>query len=305
MPLRRLPRTILVGWAALALGAAASADEPQRRFATPEAALDAFVEALGAGDPARLVALFGAEHVDEILGDDPAAARADLARAHAAAEETAALRPAGPERMTIVVGRIAWPFPIPLVREADGWRFDTAAGVEEIANRRVGRNELAAIEVTRAYVDAQYRYASVDRDGDGVLEYARRLASTGDRRDGLYWAASAGEAPSPFGPLVAEVGDYLAGKEAGAPYRGYRFRVLTRQGPGAPGGAYDYVINGNMVAGFALLAWPAAYGETGVVSFLVGNDGVVLEADLGPDTDARAGAIDAYDPDPSWRPTTD
>lgn len=287
----------------LLAGTAARAD--QRQFPTAEAALETFVDELGKADPQGLAAIFGEEHMDALLGDDPAAARADLARAHALTQEAAALRPAGPDRMVIVVGRTAWPFPVPLVRGAGGWRFDTAAGVEEIADRRVGRNELAAIEVMGAYVAAQRLYAKEDRDGDRVLEFAQHLRSMGDRRDGLYWPTSEGEPPSPFGPFVAGAADYLEGKQAGDSYRGYRFRVLTGQGPHAPGGAYGYVINGHMVAGFALLAWPAEYGDTGVMSFVVGNDGIVLESDLGPGTEERATATAAYDPDPSWRPVVE
>ena len=305
MLLERLARAFLPACVGLMLVCPASARADQERFAEPEAALKAFVEVLRLADPARLGDLFGAENLHELVGDDPEEARADLARAYASARDTASLRPDGPDRMIMVIGRSAWPFPVPLVREADGWRFDTASGVEEIANRRVGRNELAAIEVLRAYVEAQRVYASQDRDGDGVLEYAQHLASTGEQRDGLYWPTAANDEPSPFGPFLAEVDDYLQGRQAGEPYRGYSFRVLTGQGPQAPGGAYSYVINGNMVAGFALFAWPAEYGDSGVMSFLVGNDGIVLEADLGPDTAERARAITAYDPDPTWRRTTD
>jgi hypothetical protein len=306
MLVERLARAFLpacVGLMLVCPGGAQAAD--QERFAKPEAALKAFVEVLRLADPARLGDLFGAENLHELIGDDPEEAKADLTRAYASAKETASLRRDGPDRMIMVIGRSAWPFPVPLVREADGWRFDTASGVEEIANRRVGRNELAAIEVLRAYVEAQRVYASQERDGDGVLEYAQHLASTGDQRDGLYWPTAAGEEPSPFGPFLAEVDDYLQGRQAGEPYRGYSFRVLTGQGPQAPGGAYSYVINGNMVAGFALLAWPAEYGDSGVMSFLVGNDGIVLEADLGPDTAERVRAITVYDPDRAWQRTTD
>src|SRR3954471_16365873 len=301
----RLSGVVLASCVALNLAGGGTALADQERFAQPDAALQAFIGALGTGDPARLGGLFGPEHMDEILGDDPAAARADIARVYADAERAAALRPAGADRMVVVVGREAWPFPVPLVRDADGWRFDAAAGSEEIADRRIGRNELAAIEVMRAYVRAQREYASEDHIGDGVLEYAQRIASTGDERDGLYWPTKEGETPSPFGPFVAEAGYYLEGREAGAPYHGYHFRVLTGQGPDAPGGAYSYVINGHMVAGFALLAWPAAYGDTGVMSFLVANNGVVLEADRGPDTDVRTHAMVAYDPDPSRQSSTD
>jgi hypothetical protein len=301
----RLSGVVLASCVALNLAGGGTALADQERFAQPDAALQAFIGALGTGDPARLGGLFGPEHMDEILGDDPVAARADMAKVYADAERAAALRPAGADRMVVVVGREAWPFPVPLVRDADGWRFDAAAGAEEIADRRIGRNELAAIEVMRAYVAAQREYASEDHGGGGVLDYAQRIASTGDKRDGLYWPTAEGEAPSPFGPFVAEAGDYLEGRQAGAPYHGYYFRVLTGQGPNAPGGAYGYVINGHMVAGFAMLAWPATYDDTGVMSFLVGPNGVVLEADLGPDTAERARAITTYDPGPSWQPSTD
>ncbi len=300
-----LTRVLLVAAVALPLASRAALAD-QRSFATPEAALAALVEALGAPDPDKAMAdVFGTEHLDAVMGDDPVAARADLQKVYAAAKKVAALRPDGPDRFTVVVGRVAWPLPVPLVRAADGWRFDSAAGVEEITNRRIGRNELAAIEVMRAYVDAQREYASEDHGGDGVLEYAQRITSTGDKRDGLYWPTAEGEAPSPFGPFVAEAGDYLEGRQAGAPYHGYYFRVLTGQGPNAPGGAYGYVINGHMVAGFAMLAWPATYDDTGVMSFLVGPNGVVLEADLGPGTAERVRTITTYDPDPSWQPSTD
>lgn len=278
--------------------------EPQR-FATPDEALAALVDALGRAEPAALGRLFGPEHLDELLGDDPSQIHQELGQAAAAAREAAALRPAGEDRAVAVIGRIAWPFPIPLVRDAEGWRFDTAAGIEEIIDRRIGRNELGAIEVARAYVDAQQIYAGEDRDGDRVLEYAQRLRSSPGQRDGLYWPTVSGEEPSPFGPFVAEVAGYLEGKAEGDPYRGYFFRVLTKQGPNAPGGAYGYVINGNMVAGFALLAWPAAYDETGIMTFLVGPNGELVEKDLGPDTGKLAGAIETFDPDPSWQPVVE
>jgi hypothetical protein len=203
MLVERLARAFLpacVGLMLVCPSGAQAAD--QERFAEPEAALKAFVEVLRLADPARLGDLFGAENLNELVGDDPEEAKADLARAYASAKDTASLRPDGPDRMIMVIGRSAWPFPVPLVREADGWRFDTASGVEEIANRRVGRNELAAIEVLRAYVEAQRVYASQDRDGDGVLEYAQHLASTGEQRDGLYWPTAAGDEPSPFGPFL-------------------------------------------------------------------------------------------------------
>jgi hypothetical protein len=180
--------------------------------------------------------------------------------------------------------------------ETDGaWRFDTAEGIEEIINRRVGRNELAAIALARAYVDAQIEYARADRDGDGVLEYAQRLASTPGQRDGLYWEDVEGDELSPFGPLVKGAESYLETKQPGDPLRGYYFKILTKQGENPPGRRHDYVIGGNMIAGFGLVAYPADYGNTGAMTFVVSHRGQVHEKDLGPFT-----GMPAYDPDDSW-----
>jgi hypothetical protein len=194
---------------------------------------------------------------------------------------------------------------VPIVREGESWYFDSAAGLEEVLDRRIGENELAAIEALRAYVQAQVEYASVDRDGDQVLEYAQRVISTPGQRDGLYWASAPGEPVSPFGPFIAEISMLLEGKELGDPYRGYYYRVLKGQTEHAPGGAYEYVINGNMIAGFAMLAWPAEYGDTGVMTFQVSHQGDVFEADLGPETAEVAAVIEAYDPDVTWTEVTD
>jgi hypothetical protein len=199
-----------------------------------------------------------------------------------------------------MVGFDASPFPIPLRRVEGGWRYDPAAGAEEMLDRRIGANELATIRVMRAYPGVQLRYASSDRMGDGVRQYAMRIASSPGRRDGLYWESSEGEEQSPVGALLADAAS--RGRAAGAPYHGYRYRILTRQGPNAAGGAYDYVINGRMVAGFALLAYPADYGETGVMSFMINQNGTLFEADLGARTAARAAAINAFDPGPGWHP---
>jgi hypothetical protein len=277
----------------------------QSHFATTEAARDALVKVLESGDPDGLAPLFGAEHEAALIGEDKAAARGDMEVTAGLAKEAAIVRNEGPDRATLVLGRIAWPFPVPLVHESEGWRFDTVAGLDEVINRRIGRNELAALGVMRAFVDAERLYASEDRDGDEVLEYAQRLLSTGTAHDGLYWRSGPGEAESPFGPFVTDAEPYIEGREQGEPYRGYYFRVLTRQGPDAPGGEHDYVINGNMVAGFALFAFPAAYGDTGIMSFLVGPNGIVLEKDLGAGTSQAAELVQSFDPDSSWQPSTD
>jgi hypothetical protein len=284
--------------AALVLGSPAGLRAAQPVFPTAEEAAAALKAALVAGDGKELLELLGPEHEDELIGGDPAAARQGLAELKRAAGQGTALEPAGPGRMTVLIGKEAWPMPVPLVQEPGGWRFDTAAGIEEINDRRIGKNELAAIAFAHAYVDAQLAYAAEDRDGDEVLEYAQRIASTPGQRDGLYWAPEAGGETSPLGPLVAAAD--LEYRRAGEPYHGYFFRILARQGANPPGGAYDYVINGNMIAGFALLAWPAAYGESGVMTFVVSHQGKLFEQDLGPDTAKLTAAMTAYDSDAGW-----
>ena len=197
----------------------------------------------------------------------------------------------------LVLGKEEWPFPMPLVRGEDGrWSFDTEEGLEVIVDRRIGRNELAAIAIAHAYVDAQIEYALEDHDGDEVLEYAQRLASSDGQHDGLYWESAPGEAESPLGPLVAGAEQYLDTVQPGDPIRGYRFRILTRQGPNPPGGAYEYVLDGDMIAGFALVAAPAEHGNTGIMTFVVNHTGRVYQKDLG----AESAKVDAYDPDASW-----
>lgn len=288
----------------LALALCGTPDAPSRAagtvFETPQAALTAFGDALRARDSERLVVLFGPEHRDELLGADPAAARQGLALLERAATQDLRLVADGPDRMTVILGRQAWPMPIPLVRSEQGWRFDTAAGLEEIIDRRIGRNELAAIGLARVYVEAQAAYASADRDDDEVLEYAQKLASTPGRRDGLYWEPGDDGEASPLASFAARAAEYLGYRREGEPYRGYRFRILTGQGPNPPGGEYDYVINGNMIAGFALVAWPVDHGNSGVMTFVVSHQGRIFQKDLGPDTAKLAEAITRYDPDASW-----
>jgi hypothetical protein len=218
---RRFIRTWALGGAfAVGTAFAPSAGADQRSFPTAQAATDALMAALEAGDRQAILAIFGAEHEEFLTGGDEAAARTEWRIVHRAAKEATVLRPDGEDRFTLVVGRNASPLPIPIVRDKAGWRFDTEAGVEEVTNRRIGRNELAAMELARNYLDAQRIYASADRDGDQVLEYAQRLISASDRQDGLYWAASAAAEPSPFGPYVSEVSEFLAGKTSGDPFRG-------------------------------------------------------------------------------------
>ncbi len=277
----------------------------QKAFETPEAAVEAMLEALKVNDEKVLLDIFGHAHRQLIVLTDKAAARVNRRRAYDAAQEMWRLRDMGDDTMELIIGSEAWPMPIPLIKDGGGWRFDTEAGAAEIVNRRIGENELAAIGLCRVYAVAQLDYASQDRDDDEVLEYAQHLGSTQGKKDGLYWPAGAGESPSPFGPLVAVAGPYLEGRQKGDPFNGYRYKLLTRQGANPPGGAYDYVINGNMIGGFALLAWPADYDSSGIMTFLVSHQGKVFEKDLGDDTEAAANAIDTYDPEASWTLVTD
>ncbi|MGH8508221.1 MAG: DUF2950 family protein, partial [Gammaproteobacteria bacterium] len=194
--------------------------------------------------------------------------------------------------------------PIPMVKSGNGWQFDVEQGREEVLNRRIGRNELSALGVLNGYVEAQFEYANADRNGDGVSEYAQKLRSEPDKFDGLFWDAAPGQPPSPLGPLVAEAraeGYRVSSRANGrSPYHGYYYRILTRQGSHAPGGKYDYVINGRMIAGFGMLAFPAEYGSSGVMTFIVNHQGKIYQKDLGPKTAQIVGALKEYDPDSSW-----
>ena len=298
-PLAMIPTLLmrLVALMALAMPLVSSAAE-QLRFPTPQAAADALASALKANDEAALVALFGDKHKGLVTSLEPATRAA-------AAEQIDTLRVVreiGKDRGVLLMGALAWPLPIPLVREAAGWRFATEEGVDEIINRRIGANERSALQVLGAYLGAQREYASIDRDGDGVLQYARNLASTPGKRDGLYWPADAtkGEDLSPFGPLIAESSAYLDGRKKGDPFRGYHFKILTRQGATAPGGAYNYVINGRLIAGFAMVASPAAYGESGVMSFIVNHNGRIFQKDLGAGTAGAVAKLNSFDPGAGW-----
>jgi hypothetical protein len=291
---------------ALALAAAtpvaAVAATPQETFATPEAAADALMAALKADSDVALTALFGDAHKVKLFDPDPAAAKANRARIVASMQTLRVLKEPSADRRILVIGDRAWPVPFPIVKTGERWRFATEEGLDELINRRIGGNERNAIYSLRAFVDAQRAYASRDRDGDGVLQYAQKIMSSSGKQDGLYWPAdpAKGEEASPFGPLIAEAAPYTAGHKAGDPYRGYYFRILSQQGKNAAGGAYSYVINGRMIAGFAMVAYPAYYGESGVMTFIVNHNGVVYERDLGPNTAKLAPGIKAFDPGKGW-----
>lgn len=286
-----------------ALSAAAGANGAQRTFPTPEAGVEALVAALESTDANAMLEIFGSENEEFLTGGDRAAAREEWRRVYIAAKEAVVLRPVNEGHVVVMLGRKAWPMPIPLVKQGDTWRFDTEAGAEEVANRRIGRNELAAINAVLAYINAQIIYASRARDGDRVRKYAQQLVSTQGKHDGLYWPNDPGEEPSPLNSLA--LAEFAKGRKPGDPYLGYYFRIISRQGGNAPGGAYDYVINGNMIAGFAVVAWPADYGVSGIMTFLASHHGDVLQKDLGEDTDKIVADLDTYDPDDTWTATTD
>jgi hypothetical protein len=286
----------------LALPTAVAAAE-QRTFATPEAAVDAFIAALKADDDAALLAIFGDKYKNLVGTGDRAHDTEVRAQAAAQLEAFRVLDERGNDRRVLLMGPQAWPLPIPLVRVGTAWRFATEEGVEELLNRRIGGNERSAIHVLRAYLDAQRQYASCDRNGDGVLQYAQKLASTKGKQDGLYWPADAdkGEEVSPFGPLIAETAPYRKVQKKPTPYYGYRFRILTRQGKSAPGGAYNYIINGRMIAGFAMVAYPAEYGQSGVMTFIVNHNGKIYEKDLGKKTTEIGAKMTSFDPAAGWK----
>ena len=289
----------------LGLTSASCARQPQeRRFATPEEAVAALIDTAKAGNLDELLTLFGPEGKELIASSDPATARNNRAVFDVAASERWRLADLRPDTKELIVGNEDWPFPIPLVKDAAGWRFDTAAGKEEILARRIGRNELAVLETCHAYVTAQRLFAKSGHDGKPAGLYARKFNSDSGSQNGLYWPTGRGERRSPFGDLVAaaaEDGYGLDARKEPAPFHGYNFRILTAQGPAAGGGAMDYVKNGEMSGGFALIAWPAQYDASGVMTFIVNGDGVVFEKDLGPETPASAKAITSYDPDSTWR----
>jgi hypothetical protein len=278
----------------------------QQMFDSPQAALDALQAAAQAKDREALKEIFGPE-VDELKSGDSVQDAADLNAFAARLKSGARLEQAAEGRMTLLVGPEEHPFAVPIVRKEGKWFFDTAAGKEELLNRRIGRNELGAISVCRAYVVAQREYYLDGDAGSGVPEYAQRLGSTPGRHDGLYWQARADESPSPLGPLVAEAQAEGYGEQESArgeqaqPYHGYVYRILTRQGKKAPGGKYNYVINGHMVAGFALVAYPVHWGSSGVMTFLVGPAGRVYQKDLGTKTSELARKIKEFDPDDTWK----
>ncbi|WP_274627095.1 DUF2950 domain-containing protein [Arvimicrobium flavum] len=288
-----------VSEAAPDISSLAAAEEPPA-FDSVDEALAAYKTALADDDIGALARLFGLD-AEKLKADENAAETFKLLREGTARQ---LIVKGGDDRKLLAIGAKLWPLPFPLVKGQDGkWAFDTYAGLEEIVNRRVGENELEAIETARDYVEAQRDYADEDRDGDGVLEFAQKLVSSEGMTDGLYWPTDEINGESPAGEFADQA--ELEGAKKGEGYFGYRFRILTGQGDQIAGGAYDYIINGNMIAGFGLLAWPITYGETGVKTFAVNQSGIVYEADLGPATEQIVKYIDRFNPDDSWKVVPD
>ena len=266
----------------------------QQAFPTPEKAVDAFVQALGTehADQARLAQLLGDDWRTYIPREG--VQRSDVDAFLQQYRQQHQIQMQSERKAVLAVGSEQWTLPIPLSHSASGWRFDLKAGSAEIRARRIGRDELAAVQSLLAYHDAQMDYASKDRNGNGALEYAQQVFSSPGKHDGLYWEADASGEVSPLGPLFGQdvVGD---------DWYGYHFRILDGQGPSAPGGAYSYLIGTQMSRGFAMVAWPAKYDDTGVMSFMVSHDGQVFEKDLGPQGDKLVKAMQRFDPDDSWQ----
>jgi Protein of unknown function (DUF2950) len=304
LPNRRLTAMVLLALA-LAFGGAhpsTAADAKQRSFASPAEAAQALAAAVKADDPKALLAVLGKEGQPLISSGDPVADKKARDRFLRAYEEAHSLVKSEDGKTVLQTGNDNWPFPIPLVKSADGWRFDAAAGKEEILDRRIGANELSAIQACLAYVDAQREYYQRNPEHAALLHYAQKLHSSPGKRDGLYWDAKPEEEESPLGPQFARArAEGYAGSAKGAPYHGYYFRLLTAQGPAAAGGAYDYVAHGKMIGGFGLVAYPAKWDNSGVMTFVVNQDGVVFQKDLGPDTATVARAIKAFNPDDTWK----
>jgi hypothetical protein len=302
----------------MALGASplAAADRPVKQIAptqakaiaqavypSPEAAAKALYNAFKAHDVKSIYKVFGPGSDKLIYTGDAAADQQMRERFLAAYDKLHKIEREGDAKAILVVGEQEYPIPFPLVKGAKGWKFDAEAGAEEIVNRRIGENELFAIRSCLAFGDAQREYAEADRDGDGLIEYAQKFRSSEGKRDGLFWPTKEGEPPSPLGPLAAFVRSegYVAKDASPAPLHGYYYRILTGQGTEAPGGAYDYLVNGNLIGGYALVAYPARWGASGVMTFTCNHDGVVYQKNLGEKTADLASKMTHYNPDASWQ----
>ena len=301
--MKQLSRIILsAALAAASFAGATCAAHAQQKFKTPEDAVTALVAAARADNVRDMVMVLGPQGRDIIISGDSVSDQATRAAFLIAYDLKHQVTKTGENRADLVVGNNDWQLPIPLVQTGGAWQFDAASGRREVLFRRIGRNELSAIQAALAYVDAQNDYASMNPQGLKVDAYAQRIISSPGKKDGLYWPAAANEPQSPLGETFANatIRGYRPGAER-APYHGYYYKILTAQGPNAPGGAMNYLMKGNLIGGFGLVAYPAEYGNSGVMSFMVNHAGVVFQKDLGPNTARVASRMTAFDPDPSWR----
>jgi hypothetical protein len=304
--LRRLLMACVVALVLIVPGTrdgAQAAAAKQKTFPSPEAAVEALVKATLENNTEELMALFGPGSKPLVSSGDEIEDQLRREQFVKAYGEKKRLESGPGGKVTLYIGNDDWPFPIPVVKTGNQWRFDTRAGRNEILSREIGENELSAIQVCLAITDAQRDYADQMRDRTGQSEYAQMLESTAGKKDGLYWEAAQGDTPSPLGPLVAQTRTEGYGQSAGmpAPYHGYLYKILKAQGANATGGAYDYVVNGKMIGGFALLAYPASYGSSGVNSFIVSHEGVVYKKDLGRNTAKVAASLTLFNPDKTWK----
>lgn len=310
IPLGLAGMAALCGCAATHTGqvtTAASATTGQATFQTPEDAIQALNELAGSGDAKRAAEIFGASGAELIHSGDDVADRHDALEVKRLIQEKGTFEDRDDQTKIAVFGDEAWPFPIPLVKEPGGWRFDTAAGVEEIENRHIGRNELSVLATLHAFVDAQKEYFMGRHDGRSHV-YAKRVISSKGKQDGLYWPTDEDQPASPLGPFIADATEegYSTNNTEPKPYHGYYYHLLMAQGPNASGDAKSYLDDkGAMTKGFAMIAWPAEYGKSGVMTFVVDEHGLVFQKDLGTETSTAAAAITAFDPDESWEPTGD
>jgi len=281
-------------------GEVKSHSSKQQSFTMPDEAVLALVAAIRTDDTKRIHQILGPGSSKLIHSGDTVADNQARDRFVAAFDLRWKIERNGATKATLLLGENDWPLPFPLVKTGTQWRFDAKSGEEEILNRHIGRNELAAIQVCLAYVDAQREYALKDSDNNGIHDYAMKLDSTPGVKDGLYWPTQAGESPSPLGPLVAKAKTEGYGSTLSAPYHGYLYKVMTGQGKDAPGGAYDYIVNGKMIGGFALVAYPARWGVSGIMTFIVNHDGVVFQNNLGNNTVEISSRMTHFNPDSTW-----
>lgn len=291
---------LAMAWSITLCAQAPTSRPTQQQFPTPRAAVDALLAACKDNDSSALVRMLGPRYGEQLTKIDDGEEREHRLDFYRKSQAFMRIDEQGDSKSVLVIGKEHWPVPIPIVKSATGWWFDTDAGLEELLARRIGENELAIIDVCHEYVRMQADYASEDRDGDDVREYAQRFVSTAGRRDGLYWEQKSPERPSPLEALLPDSFGNVKDSKPGVPHMGYYFKILTRQGANPPGGKYDYVINGNMIAGFALVAWPADYRESGVMTFVISHQGKLFEKDLGPGTTKAVEAMSEYDPDNTW-----